>query len=389
MTISLDGVTGRSGRGASVLRRAQKVAPAPFANQENIRYFGFLGAVLALGLALFVGFSLYEWSRLGETQLGMRKPPILTSYYAGRFATAILLSLVIAIGLYSLRGIGSVIEQKRMLSYKRRVAWVLLALAMASTVLFVQDAQLFNRLALEDRPLEWISALLPLVASIGFCIAFVQAKRAPQRDLRRRLNLIFCALFAFGLFVIGMEEISWMQRVFAISTPALFAENQQQEMNLHNMHSIVIGQTYKIAMFVGLVLLPFLADTAPRNRLFELISDFLPSRFILALSAPWVAFNYNEWNFLASQLFVTLTLAILACYIKAASDRRDLREMVLFVAIAVFIVVAQPIFLALGDRFVRMWDASEYVEFFIALGLSFYCAETMTRLAARYRAAKP
>jgi len=239
------------------------------------------------------------------------------------------------------------------------------------------------------KPLEWVSALLPLTASAAFCIAFIQAKRAAPRGLRRQLALTFCALFAVGLFVIGMEEISWMQRVFDIPTPALFAENQQQEMNLHNMHSIVIGQTYKIAMFAGLVLLPFLIDAAPRNRLFELIDDFLPSRFVFALSAPWVAFNYNEWNFLASQLFVTLTLAILACYLKAAWDRRDSREAALFGMIAAFIVIAQPLLLILGDRFVRMWDASEYVEFFIALGLSFYCAETMTRLAARYRAVKP
>ena len=31
-----------------------------------------------------------------------------------------------------------------------------------------------------------------------------------------------------------------------------------------------------------------------------------------------------------------------------------------------------------------MWDASEYVELFIALGLAFYTAETITRLAERY-----
>lgn len=379
MAISVDGGS----------RTGSRVGSAPFsqeafAAQENVRYFGLLAAVLAFAFAMFVGFSLYEWARLGETQLGMRKAPFVTSYYAGRFGVAILLSALIAGGIYALRGVGSVIDRRRMTSAKRRVAWAMLGLAAACAALFALDARLFNRLALEDKPLEWLSALLPLTASLTFCAAFLITLRAPERDLRRRAALALCALFAFALFIIGMEEISWMQRVFGIATPALFAENQQREMNLHNMHSIVIGQTHKAIMFAALVLLPFIRDTAPQNRFFDLIADFLPSRLIFAVSAPWVAFNYNEWNFLASQMYVTLTLAILVCYVKAAWDRGDAREIALFGTVAAFIVLVQPLFLVLGDRFVRMWDASEYVELFIALGLAFYTAETITRLAARY-----
>lgn len=200
-----------------------------------------------------------------------------------------------------------------------------------------------------------------------------------------RVALAFAASLSLALFIIGMEEISWMQRVLDIPTPAMFAQNQQQEMNLHNMHSIVIGQAYKIVMFFAMLVLPFRADTAPRNRLFDLLADFMPSRFVFAVSAPWVAFNYNEWNFLGSQLFVTIALAMLGCYLRAAWERLDARELALFGACAVFILLAQPMFLLLGERFVRMWDASEYVELFIALGLSFYAAETIKKLVARYR----
>lgn len=382
MAISVDGGSRTGSRVGSV-----PFSQEAFAAQENVRYFGLFAAVLALAFAVFVGFSLYEWARLGETQLGMRKAPFVTSYYAGRFGVAILLSALIAGGIYALRGVGSVIDRRRMTSAKRRVAWAMLGLAAACAALFALDARLFNRLALEDKPLEWLSALLPVTASLAFCAAFLITLRAPERDLRRRAALALCALFAFALFVIGMEEISWMQRVFGIATPALFAENQQREMNLHNMHSIVIGQTHKAIMFAALVLLPFIRDTAPPNRFFDLLADFLPSRLIFAVSAPWVAFNYNEWNFLASQIYVTLTLAILVCYVKAARDRGDSREIALFGTFAAFIVLVQPMFLVLGDRFVRMWDASEYVELFIAIGLAFYTAETMTRLAARYGAA--
>jgi hypothetical protein len=353
-------------------------------HSEAVRYFGFLFAALALMLALFFGFSLYEWGVLGETQLGMRKAPAYAPYYIGRFATEILLSLLLAAGLYMLRASGSGIDKKRMPSSKRRIAWFLLMLAAVSAGLFAVDARLYNRLSLEDHALEWVSALLPLAASAAFAVAFIRVARAPQRDVRRRVALVLCASFAVTLFVVGMEEISWLQRVFEITTPAMFAENQQHEMNLHNMHSIVFGQSYKIAMFAGLVLLPFVAETAPHNKLFDVFQDFLPSRFIFAISAPWTAFNYNEWNFMASQLFVTLALTILGCYMKAAWERFDTRELALFGASALLILIVQPLFLALGARFVRMWDASEYVELFIAIGLTFYTAETIMRLAARY-----
>lgn len=377
MEISVDGVK----------RDARRVEATASPAGQTVRFFRFLALSLALALLFFLGACLYEWRALGEFQLGMRKPPFVTAYYLGRFAIAALLSAAIVAGLYRLRVADAPIDRGTLAPPQRSVAFALLALAAACALLFIIDPRLFNRLSMEDRALEWISALLPLAASVGFFIAFIRLKRAPQRDLRRRLSLGFCIFLAVMLFVIGMEEISWMQRVFNIATPALFAENQQREMNFHNMHSIVIGQTYKIVMFVALVMLPFLVDTAPRNRMFDLLSDFLPSRFILAISAPWVAFNYNEWNFLASQLFVTLTLALLACYLKAAWDRREFGDSALYGASTLFILLAQPMFLVRGEHFVRMWDASEYVELFIAIGLVFYTAETMTRLAARYGAA--
>jgi hypothetical protein len=374
MALSVDGVGRADDRGRPMAAQTRAALP----------YFAALGVILALLLAALVGFSLYEFGRLGETQLGIRKAPFYGAYYVGRFLLAALLSGLLAAALYRLRGADSIIDSKRMPSAKRRTAWAMLVFIAICTALFVADARLFNRFSLEDHALEWVSALLPLAASAGFCIAFLRLRRVEECDIRCVVAMALCVLFAFALFIIGMEEISWMQRIFRIATPALFAENQQQEMNLHNMHSIVIGQAYKIVMFVALVLLPFLKDTAPRNRLFDVLSDFLPSRFIFAISAPWVAFNYNEWNFFASQLFVVLTLALLVCYALAAWQRGDRREVMLFNVIAVFILVAQPLYLLLGGRFVRMWDASEYVELFIAFGLTFYTAETMTRLAARY-----
>ncbi len=354
---------------------------------DVFRYFAVLALILIAAFTAFVAFSLYEWASLGEHQLAMRKPPLVTPYSLGRFIAILALSVCIAGAIYGMRAGDSAVGRQSLPRFERRIGWVMLYAAAACTALFVADPILFNILSLEDGPVEWASALLPLAATAAFIYAFVHVQRSTRRDRYRGVTLTLCALFAFVLFFLGMEEISWMQRIFDIETPALLAKNQQQELNLHNMHSIIVFQTYKGVMYAAFILFPFVVDTAPRNRLFDWLADFLPSRLILVISAPWAGFNYNEWNFMASQIYWTLTLFIIACYIKAAWDRRDTGEAALLAAIALFVTVAQPLYLLLGHRFVRMWDASEYVELFMAVGMALYTWQTIARLRKRYGAA--
>jgi hypothetical protein len=203
------------------------------------------------------------------------------------------------------------------------------------------------------------------------------------------MSLAFTSLLALVLFVMGMEEISWMQRVFEIETPPAFAGNQQQEMNLHNMHSITIGTAHKLAMYALLIVLPFLVETAPGTRLAEWLEDFLPSRIVLAVSAPFAAYNYNAWNFVLTPMLVCLTVAILVCYALAARRRGDRGETRLFASLTAFVAGGVAVFLALGENSVRLWDYSEYAELFMAVGLAVFSGQTVARLLARYRPPAP
>jgi hypothetical protein len=354
---------------------------------EVFRFFAFLLGILFVIGAGFVAFSLYERSVLGEHSLAIGKMPLYTPYYLGRLVLALLLSLLLILGLYRLRDGQAAIEGPALGAAPRAAAYAMLAATAAGILLFVASPVAFYQIALEDEALEWASALLPLGSSGLFAYAFWRALRSERRDGRRSLSLVFSALFALGLFIIGMEEISWMQRVFGIATPAAFAGNQQQEMNLHNMHSIVIGTAHKLAMYAGLIVLPFIVETVPRNRLFDWLADFLPSRLVLAISAPFAAYNYNGWNFFLTPVTVFVTVIILACYAHAARRRGDRAEATLFVALAAFVVVGQAAFLALGHNFVRMWDNSEYGELFMAIGLAVFSWQTVAKLVARYRAA--
>jgi|GEM_PF-1082397 len=358
----------------------------PDPKAEAFRYFAFLTSILLIITAVFVGLSLYERSVLGEYRLGIGNAPYYTPYYLGRLTIAAILALALVVGIERLSDIAGPIHCARLHVNKRRVAWVVLAAAVASTVLFLVSPTLFYEVALEDKPLEWASALLPLASSMAFAYAFWRILSSEQHDSQRTVSLVLAALFAVTLFVIGMEEISWMQRVFGIETPGIFAGNQQQEMNLHNMHSILFGNAHKMAMIFGLILLPFLVETAPKNALLDALRDFLPGRFVLIVSAPFMAFNYNGWNLFLTPLTVALAVFILLAHARIAGERGDWGERRLFRALAAFVVVAQGLFLALGERFVRTWDTSEYGEMFMALGLALFSWEATARLLARYPA---
>ena len=210
-------------------------------------------------------------------------------------------------------------------------------MAAACVALFIVHPASFHRIALEDGPVEWASALLPLAASFAFIYVLWLVLRSQRRDTRRRVALAFTAVFAAALFVIGMEEISWMQRVFNVATPSLFSGNEQNETNLHNMYSsLLFNIVYRTGVFAGLIVLPFLSEIAPPNRLLGWIADFLPRRFVLAASAPVIGFDYNFWNFsLGPVLFVT-ALSILVLCARAAHHRGDRRERTMFAGLAAF-----------------------------------------------------
>jgi hypothetical protein len=59
-------------------------------------------------------------------------------------------------------------------------------------------------------------------------------------------------LLSIGLFFIAMEEISWGQRIFNVSTPELLlSSNLQKEMNIHNLKWFPRHTLYIIVSFYG------------------------------------------------------------------------------------------------------------------------------------------
>ncbi len=249
-------------------------------------------------------------------------------------------------------------------------------------VIFVRSPDVFNALSLEDGSVEWASALLPITASLllGWRggVLLMDRHRAEGGGWIG-VVLLLCAVL---LFVLGMEEISWMQRVFDIATPEALKGNIQGEINFHNLATNQIGAAHKTVGFVVLILLPFLYIALPERLPIAGFAELMPSRAVILVSAPLAAFNFNGWDSLLFQATTYLTLGIVAYLAHVAWRQRRRAEAAFCVLLAAAIAGAQGLFLALGNRFVRIWDVTEYKELFIALGLLVWAAETFRRLKA-------
>lgn len=257
------------------------------------------------------------------------------------------------------------------------ISFLMLAIFVA---IFLQSPSAFNALSLEDGSVEWASALLPIAASLLLAwrgAALFMERHGEGKGVPIGVVLL---LSAAVLFVLGMEEISWLQRVLGIATPEALKSNVQGEINFHNFATNQIGAAHKIIGFVVLILLPFLYIVLQERGALAGFADLMPSRAVALVSAPLAAFNYNGWDSLLFQATTYLTLGIVI-YLSLLARREGRRAEAIFgLLLAAAIAGAQGLFLALGERFVRIWDVTEYKELFIALGLFVWAVETFKRL---------
>jgi hypothetical protein len=255
---------------------------------------------------------------------------------------------------------------------KEVILWQVLTLSLSFTIVFLYNPKIFNNLALEDNLIEFISALLWLITCGVFLLISMKLGKSHYRN---RLFYIFISLaFAFIFFILGMEEISWFQRILSVDTPKTFEGNLQNEMNLHNFATSYVEVCYYFLSFVWLIVLPFIKETSFILKE-KIVLFFMPSSFIIFVSAIFMAYNYNMWNQIPTQIAFFLTLFImLYCIAYRCSDGNRS----LLIASAIIYVLTQLLFLVYGSNMIRNWDVTEYKEFFIPLSFMIYSLEILS-----------
>jgi hypothetical protein len=266
---------------------------------------------------------------------------------------------------------------------KRGAIWLSMVISTGFLALFLASPALFSTMALEDHPVEWVSAGLHWLAMALFIAAAAQIARSRVRQ--KPLYLAVVALLAVAGFVMGMEEVSWFQRVIGFATPADFVSNSQGEFNLHNFATGKSELIYYVGGFTALVAVPFIHDRTRALELHPAGVFFAPGRFLIFAAALLNAYTYNMWNSAPHQFTVYATLLVLALYCR--EGRRGQPGRGLLLGLAALFVVTQLCFLAWGDRMARIWDITEYKELLLPLAVATYAADVLVR-AGRLRAGR-
>lgn len=211
-------------------------------------------------------------------------------------------------------------------------------------------------------------------ASVLFATAFFNASADRQWTLPVRWTLV---LFSVLFLLIGLEEISWFQRVFEFRTPDLFFKNAQREINLHNFATDKTENAYYFGAFVFLVVLPFIRSQRllpSTNHYFELL---VPRTYLLGAGTIACAYNFDMWNTVFTQVEFFGALAILLTYALICAQGF---ERVVAAGAAVLSAVTQVVFLSRGEWFAREYEVKEYKELLIPLGFALFALDVYRRV---------
>ncbi|MBU0982883.1 MAG: hypothetical protein KKA42_03370 [candidate division Zixibacteria bacterium] len=103
--------------------------------------------------------------------------------------------------------------------------------------------------SLEDRAIEYLTALFCGLSAVGFLVAMNRSRFL--KDRKSWTAYIFILGWAALMFLFMGEEISWGQRLFGFSTPeSIAATNTQQEFNIHNLDFVENAKYRLLSLFM-------------------------------------------------------------------------------------------------------------------------------------------
>lgn len=343
--------------------------------------------VVVLGLAMvgYLAFTTYEtlWFDLPLVREG---PVLSTPYYLVRSGFSIIVAALIVGTIAGAGDRGARASGVSLRPLERDAAWSSMVAALVFTGIFLASPAAFAALADEDTLLEWASAaLLFLGSGLFIANALRRLRSATSKRLTRTaaVEIAVASCFALGLFVIGMEEISWMQRIIGFATPESLAQiNWQGEFNFHNVQTDLSETLYYVCAGLFLGLLPLLWESGALRFAPAALSSFIPPRVVAAVSAPAAIFNYGHWNLIPIQIATLASIFALLAFAWNAAARKDRTESLLFAFLAFATSAGQATFLAYGDRMEAIPNATEFKEFFIALGLACFAFHALKHASA-------
>lgn len=245
--------------------------------------------------------------------------------------------------------------------------------------LFVSDPIIFSMASLEDRLIEWSSALLSFGSAIIVAISFLKYRNNLNIPKTTKVSL---ALLSLVFFLIAMEEVSWFQRLLHLKTAKIFDGNQQDEMNLHNFATDFIENIYYMGAHLFFVVLPFFYLLYPSLSDKKYLRLFIARPFITVIGTVSCAYTFEMWNVSLMQISFFSGIIILLFFTVCSTSKH---ERFLIALTIILVMVTQGLFLMKGEEtFLRLWEISEYKEFFIPLTSIIYSLDLSMNISRVY-----
>src|SRR6185503_763139 len=251
----------------------------------------------------------------------------------------------------------------------------MLAIAWGILVLFLISPSGFEHLADEDWWLENLSAAASFDAAVAFGLAAFCMRRQSSWP-----PVLFACGLAGAFLLVGLEEVSWFQRVFNYSTPEFLRGNWQGEANFHNLSSNKSEVLYYTVLSAFLILFPLAKDSGLIPARFGAIAELAPSRTVVAFGAMASTYNFVTWTLIPYQ-----TLFFAGVFAVAFYEFRFGRSAGVPFGRAVIVscVMTQALLLALPSHHLWLRTAAEYREFMMPLGGFVAGVETLYRVTSQ------
>lgn len=247
------------------------------------------------------------------------------------------------------------------------------------TIILVVSPSAVESFGYEDKQVEILSATAVILASI---LWFVWGAR--QAKAGSWFNLAIALAMGLVFMMIGLEEISYGQRIFDIQSNQFFLEhNMQGETNLHNLSTYLSEKIFYTAGLLVLIVIPYFHKNIKKyleKTKLKPLNLFLPSSWM------WLAFVAIAG--LSAPLNWTMLMIIIFAYaflVKALADnvsKHNWYAAAPYLGLMLLMVVTRMAFeyYPYGDWSVIVpWRWSEYFEFYIQLGLLVYTIDFMVR----------
>lgn len=262
------------------------------------------------------------------------------------------------------------------------IKWGVILLSIFLLALFSISPKYFLLLRREDGVFENLSALFYFATCVVFLTVFIRLRDSQIHS--RPIYLAISTLFMLGSFFLGMEEVSWFQRILCMETPGIFKDNMQQEINIHNFATGIIDNVYYFSAYFFFILVPFIQDRTALFLKIKWLSFFLPGRSVLFVSAILATYNYSFWNVPFTQIafFTTLFMLLYYTYLSFRKEIDPIEKY--FLPTLTMVFISTQLNLLVNDTcLLGRYSEREYKEFFIALSVFSFSIEILYRVRAQ------